>query len=380
MALKFYSITPKSISYGAKRSYSDIKYIVIHYTGNSKDTAKNNAKYFATTNTRSAGAHCFVDGSGVVYKSVPMNRVAWAVGGFYTQSNGAGSMYKKITNANSLSIEMCNSANGVPTKVFNDAVELTKYYMKKYNIPASRVYRHWDVNGKSCPAPWASKNSSGWKKFKKAIQGQSVSNSSSSNSGSSNTSNKTNASSASTTSSKSVNYKVKINTSSGVNMRSGAGTSYGVVTAIPNKTTVTITKESGKWGYTSYNGKKGWICLDYTKKVTTTASNSKLTKKSIITNLQRACNNQGFSNQKVDGIAGTNTLNGCPTLKKGSSGTITKCAQQLLEYHGYDLGKSGCDGKFGSGTETQAKKFQKDHGLTADGVIGRNTWKKLLGL
>lgn len=374
MALKFQSIIPKSISYGAERSYSDIKYIVIHYTGNSKDTAENNAKYFATTNTRKAGAHAFVDGSGTVYKSVPINRVAWAVGGFYTKSNGAGSMYNKITNSNSLSIEMCNSAGSVPTKVFNDAVELTKYYMDKYNVPASRVYRHWDVNGKSCPAPWANKNSTGWKNFKKAIQNKSTSNSNS---------NKTsNSSTTSSSSQKSVNYKVKINTSSGVNMRTGAGTSYGVVTAIPNNATVVISKESDSWGYTTYNNKKGWICLEYTKKVSSsnTSSNtsSKMTKTQIVINLQKNCNAQGFSDQKVDGIEGTNTLNGCPTLKKGASGEITKCMQQLLVYiHGYSI---SCDGEFGSDTEACVKKFQKTKGLTADGIVGKNTWKKLLGL
>lgn len=184
MGLKFVTKTAKSNSYGSKRDYSDIKYIVVHYTGNKGDTALDNATYFATSNTRSAGAHVFVDGSGIVYKSVPINRVAWAVGGFYTQANGAGSMYKKVTNSNSLSIEMCNCRNGVPQDVFDDAVELTKYYMKKYNVPASRVYRHWDVNGKSCPAPWASKGSAGWNNFKKAIQGQAVSSSGSTSSGS----------------------------------------------------------------------------------------------------------------------------------------------------------------------------------------------------
>lgn len=170
MALKYKTIKAKSVSYGSKRDYDQIKYIVIHYTGNKGDTAKNNADYFANGNTRAAGAHYFVDGSGTVYKSVPVTRVAWAVGGLYTQSGGAGSMYKKITNANSVSIEMCNCANSVPDKVFDDAVALTKHCMKEFGIPASHVYRHWDVNGKSCPAPWAKKDSSGWKKFKKAIQ------------------------------------------------------------------------------------------------------------------------------------------------------------------------------------------------------------------
>lgn len=73
---------------------------------------------------------------------------------------------------------------------------------------------------------------------------------------------------------KTVNYKVKINTPSGVNVRSGAGTEYGILTAIPNGTTVTITKESRGWGYTSYAGKKGWICLDYTKAVTSGGSSN----------------------------------------------------------------------------------------------------------
>ena len=261
MGLKFVTKTAKSNSYGSKRDYSDIRYIVVHFTGNKGDTALDNATYFATSNTRSAGAHVFVDGSGVVYKSVPINRVAWSVGGFFTQANGAGSMYKKATNANTLNIEMCNCANGVPQDVFDDTAELTRYYMKKYDVTASHVLRHWDVNGKSCPAPWASKGSTGWSNFKKAIQGQVVSSSGSTSSGSSTSSSGT-----------AVNYKVKINTTSGVNVRTGAGAGYRIVTAIPNKTTVTITKESGSWGYTSYGGKKGWICLDYTTKMTSGSS------------------------------------------------------------------------------------------------------------
>lgn len=174
MGLKFKYKKAKAVSYGGTRSLNSIKYIIIHYTGNNGDTALNNAAYFAQSNTRAAGAHCFIDGSGIVYKSVPLKRIAWAVGGFYTQSKGAGSKYKIVTNTNSLSIEMCNCENKVPKKVFNDVVSLTKYYMKKYNIPASNVYRHWDVNGKGCPSPWAGKDNVEWKAFKKAIGGQDV--------------------------------------------------------------------------------------------------------------------------------------------------------------------------------------------------------------
>ncbi|MBS4933542.1 MAG: N-acetylmuramoyl-L-alanine amidase [Clostridiales bacterium] len=103
---------------------------------------------------------------------------------------------------------------------------------------------------------------------------------------------------------------------------------------------------------------------------------AKPNKKLIIKNLQTACNKQGYSEQKVDGVAGKNTLAGCPTLKRGSSGAITKCMQQLLNYvHGYKL---SCDGEFGSTTKTQVKKFQKKNGLAVDGIVGHSTWKELL--
>ena len=41
-----------------------IKYIVMHYTGNSKDTAKANANYFTGAN-RYASAHFFVDNDSI---------------------------------------------------------------------------------------------------------------------------------------------------------------------------------------------------------------------------------------------------------------------------------------------------------------------------
>lgn len=111
------------------------------------------------------------------------------------------------------------------------------------------------------------------------------------------------------------------------------------------------------------------------------ASSSKPSKKEIVKGLQAACNKQGCSDQKVDGVAGKNTLAGCPTLRLGASGEITKCMQQLLKYvHGYDLGKYGCDGDFGNATKAAVKKFQKANNLTTDGIVGTKTWKKLLGI
>lgn len=94
--------------------------------------------------------------------------------------------------------------------------------------------------------------------------------------------------------------------------------------------------------------------------------------------LQQECNNQGFSKQNVDGIAGPATLAGCPTLRKGASGNITKLLQEKLVKLGYNT--NGVDGIFGSGTYSAVREFQKTRGLSIDGIVGQNTWRKLLNL
>ena len=69
-----------------------------------------------------------------------------------------------------------------------------------------------------------------------------------------------------------------------------------------------------------------------------------------------------------------------PDIKKGAEGNITKLAQERLISLGYDLGKYGADGDFGTDTYNAVVKFQKDNGLTPDGIVGQNTWRKLLNL
>ena len=113
---------------------------------------------------------------------------------------------------------------------------------------------------------------------------------------------------------------------------------------------------------------------EVSKPVETTVSNTD----DWVARLQAECNKQGFSNQKVDGIPGANTLKGCPTLKKGASGNITKLLQEKLVKLGYNT--NGVDGIFGSGTYSAVREFQKTRGLSIDGVVGQNTWRKLLNL
>ena len=66
-----------------------------------------------------------------------------------------------------------------------------------------------------------------------------------------------------------------------------------------------------------------------------------------------------------------------PTLRRGDRGEYVTLAQTELIQKGYDCGSWGADGKFGEATENAVKRFQRDCGLTTDGVIGPETWEAL---
>ena len=95
-----------------------------------------------------------------------------------------------------------------------------------------------------------------------------------------------------------------------------------------------------------------------------------------VARLQTECNIQGFSNQKVDNAPGPITLSGCPLLKIGASGNITRLVQERLNALGFNCG--AIDGAFGEKTKAAVIAFQVSRGLSADGIVGQNTWRKLL--
>ena len=66
---------------------------------------------------------------------------------------------------------------------------------------------------------------------------------------------------------------------------------------------------------------------------------------------------------------------GLPTLLPGSKGAAVSQAQQLLKDKGYYQGR--IDGDFGVGTRDAIASFQRANGLTVDGKVGEQTWKKL---
>lgn len=153
-----------------ERKESDVKYLVIHYTANNGDTAKNNVIYYAE-NVVKASAHFFVDDNEICC-SVPWYFRAWHCGGKkYPYSNG-GSLHGICTNSNSIGIELCSrkTENGLyyfTDSVVERAAKFVAQQMKNYGIPIDRVVRHYDVTGKHCPAPFI--DSFAWEEFKNKV-------------------------------------------------------------------------------------------------------------------------------------------------------------------------------------------------------------------
>lgn len=140
---------------GGARKAADIRYLVIHYTGNDGDTAANNAAYFRN-HVVEASAHYFVDDT-TVYRSVPDLRIAWAVGGKKYDScreTGGGLLHGIVTNTNSINVELCGTGEErcASEKTLENALMLCCELMEKYHIRPDHVCRHFDVTGKLCPA------------------------------------------------------------------------------------------------------------------------------------------------------------------------------------------------------------------------------------
>ena len=167
-------------------------YIVIHYTAgvtSRAGSALNVSNYYKNSNDVSADFT--VDDEDIVqYNGDIRNRYTWHCGGKKYGTKG-GSFFGKCTNANSIGVEICStnstgkmqnandkSYSFTPAAVAN-AAQLVKKIMAEYNIPADRVIRHYDVNGKPCPGiiGWNAESGSEeqWHKFKAQLTDGAVS-------------------------------------------------------------------------------------------------------------------------------------------------------------------------------------------------------------
>ncbi len=64
-----------------------------------------------------------------------------------------------------------------------------------------------------------------------------------------------------------------------------------------------------------------------------------------------------------------------PTVRRGDSGANVYTVQHLLTYRGYS---TGIDGIFGSDTEAKVKAFESSAGLTVNGIVESATWQRLV--
>ena len=146
--MEFVSCDPSN--YRAGRT-QPVRYIVMHYTANNGDTARNNCDYYHRVGGLQASAHYFVDEHGAM-QSVRECDTAWHCG-------ARAYWHPECRNGNSIGIEMCSRkrADGsyyiLPETVAN-AATLAKGIMQRYGIDTEHVVRHYDVTGKRCPMPW----------------------------------------------------------------------------------------------------------------------------------------------------------------------------------------------------------------------------------
>ena len=66
---------------------------------------------------------------------------------------------------------------------------------------------------------------------------------------------------------------------------------------------------------------------------------------------------------------------GYPLIKQGSKSVYVLIAQDGLNTLGYRTG--GLDGIYGSQTRNAVLNYQRDRGLTPDGIVGCNTWRSI---
>ena len=66
---------------------------------------------------------------------------------------------------------------------------------------------------------------------------------------------------------------------------------------------------------------------------------------------------------------------GYPVIRQSSRGVYVMVLQDALNYLGYNTGN--IDGIFGSRTRSAVVSFQRANNLSADGIVGCATWRRL---
>ena len=203
-------------------------------------------------------------------------------------------------------------------------------------------------------------------------------------------------------------------------LREKASSTSDALQTLPKGTKLEVLGKSGSWYKVTYGKYTGYVYKTYvsvTKTASSSSSSSSTTRLekgstgSDVKDLQTKLKKLGYYDAYVDGDYGDTTvaavkafqkkynltadgIAGKETLKKldsvyenansakdddslrmGDSGSAVKDLQTKLKKLGYYNGT--VDSTFGSGTYAAVRAFQKKYNLTADGVAGSETLKKL---
>ena len=331
--------------------------IVVHNTANDAP-AENEAKYM-NSNSNQVSFHFVVDDKEVI-QCLPLDVNSWNAG----DGNGKG-------NREGIAIEICYSKSGGERFIAAEklAAKFIAQLLKERKWDIDRVTKHQDYSGKYCPHRTLDM---GWDRFLNMIKNE-------------------------------MNPVVgvapsKFKTGDLVQIV-GSATYY-------NGKPVPTWVKNLKWYVQSANGDR--IVLgkseDGKNNINSPVSDAYLTaatktvvapkpvvkpvvkpvavvdtKKQNITAWQKAAIADGYKFPKygADGAWGAESESVakkaiCKKQVVYKNRNLTKFLQEKLGIT--------ADGKFGNGTRTAVINYQQNNGLTADGIVGLNTWKKILGV
>lgn len=134
------------------RGGNSVQWLVIHYTAGAKTAdgaAEANCIYFGREANLGASAHYFVCDGYTIWQSVSESDTAWHAGNW-------------AINQRSIGIEVC-TAGAFTEEEIERLTWLVQHLMAKYGIAADHVIRHYDANGKHCPAHYV--DAARWKEL-----------------------------------------------------------------------------------------------------------------------------------------------------------------------------------------------------------------------
>lgn len=159
MGIPLYSSFLDDDAPGRPEIRRQIKYIVIHETGNVEKgaDAKSHHIFLHSGQSGTTSWHYTVDDT-CIYQHIPDNEIAWHAGDRRISEGG---------NMCGISIELCVNADGDFEQTFQNGARLAAFLMETYQLPPENLKQHADFIAKNCPE--TIRNNHRWEEFCKAV-------------------------------------------------------------------------------------------------------------------------------------------------------------------------------------------------------------------